>query len=261
MELKMNPYNLPEKVGFNYEDLKNEIQAKVQKYETVIYTEDQIKLAKADKSQLNKLKKALNDERIRLQKEYMIPFNEFKSQIDELIQIIEKPVGLIDVQLKDYDDREKADKLVAIEGYWTVCEKPFEIPLSMIMNQKWLNKTVTLKAVYAELDSRLETIQKDLSTLQNLPEFAFEATEVYKSTLDLGKAIQEGHRLSEIQKRKVEAEAKATEVVPVKEAVNHREPVAETMREPICFRAYLTPDDALALRDFLESRGIPFEAI
>lgn len=269
MELKMQQYKLPKKVGFNYDELKTELQAKVQQYETVIYTEDQIMLARTDRADLNRLKKALNDERIRLQKEYMIPFNEFKAQIDELIQIIAKPVGLIDLQLKDYEEREKADKFAAIEGYWKSCEKPFEIPLEMIMNPKWLNKSVTLKSVYAELDSLLETIEKDLVTLQNLPEFGFEATEVYKTSLDLGKAIQEGQKLAEIQKRKAEAEAKVVETEKQQEEpMTFQEElkafvdaIPDPKREPICFRAYLTPDDALALRDFMDSRGIPFEAI
>ena len=51
--------------------MKQELTEKVSMYETLVYTDDQIKEAKADKAQLNKLKKALNDERIRIEKEYM----------------------------------------------------------------------------------------------------------------------------------------------------------------------------------------------
>ena len=88
MEIKMNEMQLPEKISFNYEELKQELAAKVSMYETMIYTDDQIKEAKADKANLNKLKKALNDERIRLEKEYMVPFNDFKAKVNEIISII-----------------------------------------------------------------------------------------------------------------------------------------------------------------------------
>ena len=68
MELKMNEYQLPEKILFNYEELKQELTEKVAHYETLVYTDDQIKEAKADRANLNRLKKALNDERIRREK-------------------------------------------------------------------------------------------------------------------------------------------------------------------------------------------------
>ena len=50
MELKMHEYQLPEKILFNYEELKRELTEKVSHYETLVYTDDQIKEAKADKA-------------------------------------------------------------------------------------------------------------------------------------------------------------------------------------------------------------------
>lgn len=92
MELKVNEVAVPEQITFNYEELKQELTEKVSMYETLVYTDDQIKQAKADKANLNKLKKALNDERIRREREYMQPFNDFKQKINEIIGIIDKPV-------------------------------------------------------------------------------------------------------------------------------------------------------------------------
>lgn len=223
MELKMNQYKLPESVGFNYEELKSELQAKVSQYESLIYSDEQIKEAKADRSQLNKLKKALNDERIRLQKEYMIPFNDFKAKIDELIKIIDKPVGLIDMQVREYEDQKKAEKLEKIKEYWQAKEKPFAIEFERVMDARWLNSSISLKSVYGAIDVFLEGVEKDLATLANLPEFAFESTEVYKSTLDLNKAISEGKRLSEMAKRKAEHEAEQARLAAEAEAKKQEE--------------------------------------
>ena len=283
IELKMNQYQLPEKVSFNYEELKTGLQAKVSQYETLIYSDEQIKDAKADKAQLNKLKKALNDERIRLQKEYMIPFNDFKAKIDELINIIDKPVGLIDKQIHDFEEQKKQDKLAAIKGYWEACEKPFDIALEKVLDQKWLNASISLKSVYGAIDVLLEQITKDLSTLENLPEFSFEAKEVYKTTLDLGLAIQEGRRLSEIQKQKQEYEAEQARlkaeaaqhmISPVDEQLpgqmgfsdveSYESYVCEIKEEAhqwLGFKAYLTVTDAQALGNFMRCRGIQFEQI
>ena len=86
MELKVAEVQLPEAILFNYDELKKELTEKVKTYETMAYTDDQIKDAKADRANLNKLKKALNDERIRREKEYMQPFNEFKAKQNKNLQ-------------------------------------------------------------------------------------------------------------------------------------------------------------------------------
>ena len=82
MELRVNEVKMPEKITFNYEELRSEIQKIVEDHSNLVYTGEQIKDAKSDKASLNKLKKALNDERIRLEKAYLEPFNEFKTQIN-----------------------------------------------------------------------------------------------------------------------------------------------------------------------------------
>ena len=50
MELRVNEVAIPEKIDFNYEELKAELTSKVSFYETLVYTDDQIKDAKADKA-------------------------------------------------------------------------------------------------------------------------------------------------------------------------------------------------------------------
>ena len=92
MELKVKEYKLPEPIQFNFDELKTQIAEKTEQYTKLVYTDDNIKAAKEDRADLNRLKKALNDERIRRQKEYLAPFDAFKKQIDEIIGIIDKPV-------------------------------------------------------------------------------------------------------------------------------------------------------------------------
>ena len=101
-----------------------------------------------------------------------------------------------------------------------------------------------------------------------MPEFAFEATEVYKTTLDLNTAISEGKRLSEIQKRKLEAEAerKAAEeaepvVVSKPENATAPEQTPETeARRWVGFEAYITTDEARLLRDFFIKNNINYRS-
>ena len=292
MELRVNEITVPESISFNYEELKKEISAKAHQYALAVYSDEQIKLAKTDRANLNKLKKALNDERIRREKEYMQPFNDFKAKINEIISIIDKPVQLIDGQIKNYEEQQKLEKKDKILCCFENSIHPEWISFEMIFNEKWLNASVKMSAIEEEISLKLEQITADLQTLSGLPEFAFEASEVYKTTLDMNKAISEGKRLSEIARRKAEheeamkakaeaeaqaraeaeARAKAEEIQPDTD-LNTLESGAYTVRDTredapkpiekewISFKALLSTEDALALRDFFNSRNIEFKAI
>ncbi len=266
-------------IEWNHEEIKKEVAEKVSYYANLVYTDDQIKDAKSDRAKLNKFVQALETKRKEVKKQCMKPYEDFEKKMKEIIAIVNEPIQLIDKQVKGYEDQKKADKLAAITEYWNSSEKPFEIDFEKVMDQKWLNASVSLKSVYGAIDVLLESITKDLATLRILPEFAFEAEQIYISTLDIQKAITEANRMSEMQKEKAayeaeqarlkaEAEAKKAEEEfaqhmnpPVEEAAVVEEKPTEQLPEWICFKALLTTDDAFALKNFFESRNIQFEAI
>lgn len=285
MELKINEITIPEAIQFNYEELKQELTEKVSMYETMVYTDDQIKEAKADKANLNKLKKALNDERIRREREYMQPFNDFKQKINEIISIIDKPVAVIDKQVKAFDEKKKLEKLKSIkELFENISDKPEWLKLEQIFSDRWLLASVSMRQIQDGMEGWFNEIKQSLDTLSNLADFAFEATEIYKSTLDINKALNEGKRLLEIQKRKEEQERLQKEVEERAKAEAEAKKQAEMIsnetgeavfnnapdikaQEPvevaqwISFSAKLTVAQAVELREFFEGRKIEFKAV
>ena len=287
MELKVNEVQLPKEISFNYEELKGEIMAKAHDYEVMVYDDDQIKEAKADRAKLNSLKKALNDERIRREKEYMEPFNVFKAQVNEIIGIIEKPIGIIDSQVKDYEDKKKEEKRQAIVDLFDneFSDRPEWLKLAQIWNPKWGNATFSINNIKDEIKGRIETIKQDADTIGALEAFSFEAMENYKVSLNLASAINEGKRLADIQKRKEEAEkaraeaeakrqaelyARAQEEVKRAEAEEEakKQMVAEEPKAPakevvneempvwMAFKAHLTPNKAKALKLWCDANGV-----
>ena len=284
MEFKVNEYQLPDKLTFNYEELKSELQEKVSHYETLVYTDDQIKEAKADRASLNKLKSALNDERIRREKEYMQPFNDFKAKVNEIIGIIDKPISVIDRQVKEYEDKKKAEKLESVKKLWEETEKPEGLTFDKVFDEKMLNASYNMAHVKQKFADDIKRFERDLETLANLPEFGFEATEVYKTTLDINKAISEAQNMARIakakaeqEKAKAEAEAKkaeyeATQAAKLAEqmAVEEQETVSKMEQvEPqplqkknwVRLAAFMTRDEAYELKKFFDDRAIEFKAI
>lgn len=205
MELKIIS---PQEGGFvkeiqwNNEELKAEISEKMQDYKNLVFTEETIKEAKKDRANLNKLKNAFEDERKRIKRQCMAPYERFEAQVKEVIALIDEPIRLIDAQIKEVEEQKKAQKRGEIEELFGNIGFQLFVTLDKIWDDKWLNATVPLGRIEEQMKSRMYQIGEDVAVIQNLSEFSFEAMDVYKKTLDLNKAIQEGQRLSEIQKRK-----------------------------------------------------------
>ena len=274
MELKMQEVQFPKVIEFNFEELKNEITDKAELYKNMVYTDDTIKEAKADKATLNKFIKVLEDKRKDVKKECLQPYEEFEKQIKELVAIVDEPVKLIDSQVKEFEEKKKAEKLDKIKEFWETTTHPDWLTCKMIFDQKWLNATTSMKKIHEAITERLERVALDLNTLESLPEFAFEAVETYKNTLDVNKAIAEGQRLADIQKRKQEAEAaeaekqQAAQPEPQPEAKAENtpaqpavEPQTEAAASWIRFEACMTVDQAMKLKQFFDAERISFRAI
>lgn len=289
MELKIKEITFPEVIEFNFDELKQEIESRVSMYTNLVYTDEQIKDAKSDRANLNKFVNALSDERIKMKKQCLKPYEGFEAKVNELSKIVQEPIRLIDKQVKEYEERQKKAKLEKIKEYYAGIKNPDLqwLKLSAIYNEKWLNASVSMKSIQEEIHSRLEQVGNDIKTLSELPEFGFEATEVYKTTLDINKALNEGRRLSEIQRRKAEheaeqerlkAEAKRQEEVyaqattPIGRAIESIErqafeaavnpPVEETEKKQwVSFSALLSVADAQALAGFFAERKITYKPI
>ena len=276
MELKVNEYKLPEAISFNFEELKTQIAAKTEQYAKIVYTEDNIKAAKEDRADLNRLKKALNDERLRRQREYLAPFEQFKKQIDEVIAIIDKPVQAIDTQIKAYEQIKQNEKRAAIESMFKdMCFPEFVKLDQKIFDPRWLNATVSMKQIEESLLKTKEDIIQNCQTLAGLPSYSHEAVIYYQRTLDVTGALAKVRELSEIEAAKKKMLQKAAEDAQAykeyQEALDKAaEPIVEIPVAPdkpeepqmwVQFEALLNSTQAAALKTFFNANGIDYRPI
>lgn len=197
-----------QEIKWNYEDIKTEVLEKLKNYQNLVYTDDQIPEAKADKARLNKLKEALDDKRKEIKKQCLMPYEKFEKQVKDILAIIDAPLILIDKQIKEYDEQKKLAKKAEIENIFESIEKPDFLKLESIFNEKWLNATVSLKKVTEEITSAINKTKDDLQTLEGLTEYSFEAIEMYKTNLNINQALNQARYLVELAKRKAEEKEK-----------------------------------------------------
>lgn len=210
MELKIfNPQEggFVKEIEWNNEELKAKIAEKVKDYEGLVYVgEAQIKEAKADRANLNKLRNAIEDERKRIKKLCLEPYNRFETQVKEVVALLDWPIAMIGEQIDAAEEAKKAAKKAKIEELFKTIGFQAFVTLDAIWDPKWLNATVTMTKIEEAMRTRMYQIGTDVLTISDLQDYKFEAMEVYKETLDIGAAIREGKRLLEIQKAKEAAE-------------------------------------------------------
>ena len=281
MELTIyEPSSAPE-IRWNNEEIKREVKVVLERYDQLVYTDEQIKVAKADRAKLNKLYQAIDKKRKEVKKQCLEPYEKFEAQVKEILALIAEPIALIDSQIKEYEEVKKKEKLDQIQQAFIARGfQPF-VKFEQVFEPKWLNATVSMKQIEQAMTDKMYQISTDLHTIDTLPEFAFEAKEVYKQTLDLNKAITEAQRMSAIQKAKVEAqrlkeqqleEARRLAEERAKQEAQTYEPIPE-VEEPapevkpqaegqwVRFEALLTVEQAKTLKEFFEKLNIMFRPI
>lgn len=213
MNIVVKDISVPAEIGWNYEEIKAEVNALAKKYSGMVYTEDDIKSAKADRASLNKLKKALNEERLKRERAYMAPFAEFKAQVNEIIQIIDEPVKLIDTQVKAYQDKQREAKQRDID--FIIAEADIPVDKATYWNPKWLNESTSIAQIRKDIEAVAEKVQADytIMELQLQPEYAAVAKECYQKTMDLSRAFAKAKEMADYDemKKRMEEERKARE--------------------------------------------------
>lgn len=271
-------------IKWNNEELKAAIAEKMEEYKGLVFTEETISEGKKDRANLNKLRGAIDDERKRVKKLCMEPCNRFEKEVKEVLALVDEQINAIDVQIKEVEQIKREEKRKAVQELFESIGFQKFVTLEMIWDEKWLNASVTLSKVENQMKETMYRIGEEVGTISRLPEFSFEAMEVYKKTLDLTQAIKKGQELTDIQKRKEEAlvrqkaeeeRRKAEEAAAGKESENP-EDAADThdapkkaeendytrvVSEPVMridFRVWGTKEQILALRDYMKQNNLKF---
>ena len=207
----------------NLNELEAYVNENLAKYQGLVYTDDQIKDAKTDRRNLNNLGKAINDWRIRQEREFNEPFAAVKEQCNRIVGRIEETSGKINSQVKAYEQSKKEEKKKQIAAYWDEI-KLHDIPLEQIFDERWLNTTFSEKEWKAALNQRKERITADLASFANYADAKmceFMITE-YMKTLDVQMCLDRWNEQVEAERRAEEAKARAEAIRLAREEETRR---------------------------------------
>lgn len=277
LKLVISPLKKMEAIKFNYEELKGGLQESLKKYQNLVYTSQNIKEAKDDRATLNALKKSLNDEKIKIKKEFEVPYKDFEDKIKELIELVDKPASEIDKQVKIFEEAEKVKKRESIENIYAENIGSYAdlIPLQQIYDSRWENKTYKETDIKKEIQDIVKKADSDIKVIAELKsEFEFQIKDTYFRTLDLGQALVEKQRLEKqkellttIKQQQVEVKVDSINNIDSVDSVRYAVGIDNSNEEStsveekmisVAFRVECTESQLNALGEFMKANGIKY---
>ena len=152
---------VPAEVVSNIDDLKSFMEIVKQKYKGWIVTEDDIDIAKSERTKLNKLEKKISDERKKIQKKA----NADIETLIENLKTYEKEVkgisSFIGEQLKGYDEKIREEKKVEVQKKINnIFTRNPGLKIFLEWNDKWLDKSFTFKKIENEVQKQYDELEK-----------------------------------------------------------------------------------------------------
>lgn len=229
-----------ETIAWNKEEFMEIVKSITEGYQGLTYSEKDIKAAKADRARLNGMKKAISDRRIDVKKAIMAPYTVFENEVKEVTELIDGPIRMIDVQIKEYEDRVKKEKREALEEYFNKEAEQYSefLTFDKVYNERFMNTSYTLKKAKEEIIGKITRIATDIRSIDAFAseKYRMHAMDVYQKTLDVNAALAEDKRLNDLDKKREAEEAK-------REAIAEQKRVEEEAR-----RAKIAEKEAIAMK-------------
>lgn len=217
-ELKVLVEQKPGVIKSNFNEIKDALKVQMTAYTSLEITEDNTKERKADLATLRKIRKAVDDERKRIKKEFSNPYEEFEKEVKDVLAVIDEPIDLIDSKLKEFDEARAAEKLNHVKELYSENIGEYEeyIPFGSIFNNKWLNASAKDRDIVYDISEAKTRVMSALDAVRSLKsEIEDELIEILKANdFDITKAIQRNSQYLE-DKQRIHEQMANTEPEPV----------------------------------------------
>ena len=208
----------------NFQEVEQAINARLAEYEGAVFTEDSRVMAKKEVASLRAEKKNLMDNLREAKRTYMAPWDAFEPRAKALISLYDKPIELIDGQVKAFEEKRIAEKRELIRQVYRELAGDVAdiIPLKKIYSPKWENAGTREKAIREEIGNAAVNARQALETIHGMhSEAEEEALQVYRDTLNLSDAVA---HINSYERQKQEILAREAER-------RHREELERIRRE------------------------------
>lgn len=218
-EMQVIVQQTPGTVCWNFEELKADLNAKMESYKNLVYTEETLSTAKKDVAMLRKLRKSVEDRRKEIKSKCLEPYALIEDQAKQLVGLIDAPIGNISDQIDKYETERKEKKREKIlsfmqktfAGLDPVIAKKLQFK---IYDTRWENKSGNDNEWLSVISDALKVTEGDLEVLNGIEE-AFQpmCMDIYRQNLVLNEALAKANELRRQQEMIREQERRRAEAI------------------------------------------------
>ena len=203
MELKIKEYNLPKQIGFNYDELKEQIEKSLEKYQNLVVTQENLNDSEKARTTLRGFKKALDEQRKAIKKKWNEPYDAFEKNIKELLALVDKPILALDKQISVFEEKSRNEKMERIQNFiaeqlFSFMEENKDCPFDtnkIIIDERWFNKTFKDKDIVDSIKQQFqdqlddyEASERDIELIKTVYETL--PDDVYRKDISLDKYLE-----------------------------------------------------------------------
>lgn len=203
----------------NMKEVKGYVENLNNYYKNIEFTEETMKQAKDEKSNVNKFKKQVADYRKNIVEEYNKPIKVFEDTAKETEKLLTATYNTINEQVANYENKQKEIKEQEIKDYFEEYKTANSIDF-IKYEQARINVTLSasIKSLKEQAKAFIDKIVDDLKLIET-QEHKAEILVEYKQTLNVSNAIKVViNRFKAIEEEKKKEEQK---VVHIKMNENH----------------------------------------
>jgi hypothetical protein len=154
------------------------------------------------------MRTVIEDKRKAIKKQWNEPYDAFEKEVKQITSIIDQPIGEIDAQIKDYEERRKQAKREECEALVDTIigeieaddDRDFVKACSIVFDERWLNATTALSQVQKDVEAQIDKILSDAKTITEVCEGDEMLTELlvaYQDSKDLSLVLMKRKRMVE----------------------------------------------------------------
>lgn len=156
----------------HYEKILSQAEDLAKYLDSLVVTENTIQSNKKLLAAVNKGINNLEAARKNVKKEINEPYAEFEVKVKEIVNLIRDSQEKIKEQIKEYEQKEKEDKLNQIRSMFKARTKNLDYSdnykFDRFMQTRYLNKSVSFNTIEQELGQFILQTQTDLQVISNL---------------------------------------------------------------------------------------------
>lgn len=162
LAVKTTEMTLP-KIEFNYDELAENLEENLKKYQGLTFTESTAKDCRATITKLNKGKKLVDDYRKKIKKQLSEPIKEFEADCKKLDARFDEVISPLKEQADKFEEKRKNEKEKEVNKLvmQSIEEHGYDVDFQQLIefDPKWLNKSTSMKSIQEDIEAQIEQIK------------------------------------------------------------------------------------------------------